>query len=161
MKKSFRPLPLDTFLVGYNQIYNLKNNIKGTAIFFTKDLYIVPPYMVHCMIRTGIIYEHNISVSIKTMDEPFGIKKVFVPDIDDGLSGLEIQAGYMEVLDLPKLFKEEEINAKAIFYGIEDIYAKKLSFKIYSFFKKITPNFVQFHALPYNKLHGVVTRLEI
>ncbi|MBL7128631.1 MAG: KUP/HAK/KT family potassium transporter [Ignavibacteria bacterium] len=161
MRKSFRPLPLDTFLVGYNQIYNLKNNIKGTAIFFTKDLYIVPPYMVHCIIRTGIIYEHNISVSIKTTDEPFGIKKVFAPDIDDGLSGLEIQAGYMEVLDLPKLFKEEEIHAKAIFYGIEDIYAKKLSFKIYSFIKKITPNFVQFYALPYNKLHGVVTRLDI
>ncbi|MFC2093473.1 KUP/HAK/KT family potassium transporter [Bacteroidota bacterium] len=161
MRKSFRPLPLDTFLVGYNQIYNLKNNIKGTAIFFTKDLYIVPPYMVHCIIRTGIIYEHNISVSIKTMDEPFGIKKVFVPDIDKGLSGLEIQAGYMEVLDLPKLFKEEEINAKAIFYGIEDIYAKKPSYKIYAFLKKITPNFVQFYSLPYNKLHGVVTRLDI
>ena len=161
MKKSFRPLSIVTFLVGYKQIYDLKNNIKGTAIFFTKDLYIVPPYMVHCMLRTGIIYENNISVSIKTMEEPFGIKKVFVPNIEDGISGLEIQAGYMEVLDLPRLFHEQEINAKAIFYGVEDIYAKKLTFKIYSFLKKITPNFVQFHKLPYNKLHGVVTRLDI
>ncbi|OGU55337.1 MAG: potassium transporter Kup [Ignavibacteria bacterium RBG_13_36_8] len=161
LRRSFRSLPIDTFLVSYNQLYDKGNFIQGTAIFFAKDLHIIPPYMVHTMIRTGIIYENNIIISIITMDKPFGIQKLFVPDISEGLSGLEIQAGYMEILNIPEILKECGLDAKVIFYGVEDIYARKFTMKIFAFLKKITPNFVQFHKLPYNKLHGVVTRLQI
>jgi K+ potassium transporter C-terminal domain len=32
---------------------------------------------------------------------------------------------------------------------------------VFSFIKRLTPNIVQFYKLPYNKLHGVVTRVEL
>ena len=74
MYKSFRSLLIDVFTESFNQIYQLNNNIKGTAIFFTKSLKEIPPYVVHCMIRSNIIYEENILLSICVNDTPYGVK---------------------------------------------------------------------------------------
>lgn len=161
MRKSFRSLPIDTFLISYEQIYELGNNIKGTAVFFARDLDMVPPYIVHTIIRGNIIYEHNIIVSVVTMDKPFGIQKLFIPDIAEGLSGVEIQIGYMQLANVHKIIKELDVDPKVIFYGVDDIHAKRFLMKLFAVIKRATPNFVQFYELPYNKLHGVVTRLEI
>ncbi|KUO61811.1 potassium transporter Kup [bacterium BRH_c32] len=161
MRKSFRSLPIDTFLTSYEQIYELGNNIKGTAVFFARDLDMVPPYIVHTIIRGNIIYEHNIIVSVVTMDKPFGIQKLFIPDIAEGLSGVEIQIGYMQLANVHKIIKELDVDPKVIFYGVDDIHAKRFLMKLFAVIKRATPNFVQFYELPYNKLHGVVTRLEI
>ena len=161
MHKSFRALPIDIFIESFNQIYSLKNNIKGTAIFFTKTLKEIPPYVVHCMIKSNIIYEENILLSISINDTPYGIKFHEKQEIESGLSGIIIDVGYMEYLDIPKLLKENGITEKVIFYGVEDITTKNPLLKIYAFLKKISPSFVTFYRLPYNKLHGVATRLEL
>jgi len=161
MYKSFRALPIETFIVSYNQIYGKGTNIKGTALFFTKNLKEIPPYMVHCIIRGNIIYENNILVSICTTDKPYGVNFERVENIAHGLSGIIIEGGYMEVLDIPSLLKKNGINEKVIFYGVEDISTNKPLLKIFAFLKKITPSFVRFYTLPYNKLHGVETRLEL
>ncbi|OGU63571.1 MAG: potassium transporter Kup [Stygiobacter sp. RIFOXYC12_FULL_38_8] len=159
--RSFRSLPIDTYLVSYEQIYEAGKILPGTALFFTKSLDMIPPYMVHCTLRGGILYEDNVLVSVVTTDSPRGIQKLYVPEIADGLSGFEIQIGYMERLDIPKLLKETDIDPKVMFYGVDDIKAKKMYLKFFSFIKRITPNFVQFIELPYHKLHGVLTRIEI
>ncbi len=161
MHRSFRPLPIDTFIISYNQIYGLGTNIKGTALFFTKSLEEIPPYMVHCIIRGNIIYENNILVSIRTTDKPYGVNFQKVENIAHGLSGIIIEGGYLEVLDIPALLKKNGISEKVIFYGVEDISTNKPVLKIFAFMKKITPSFVKFYTLPYNKLHGVETRLEL
>lgn len=161
MHRSFRALPIDTFIVSYNQIYGLGNNIKGTALFFTKNLKEIPPYMVHCIIRGNIIYENNVLVSINTTDKPYGVNFQKVENIAHGLSGIIIEGGYLEVLDIPGLLKKNGITEKVIFYGVEDISTNKPWLKIFAFIKKITPSFVRFYTLPYNKLHGVETRLEL
>ncbi len=159
--KSFRSLPIDTYLISYEQIYAKGNILPGTALYFTKSLDMIPPYMVHCTLRGGIVYEHNVLISVLTTDHARGVNRLYVPDIADGLSGLEIQVGYMEKLDVPKLLKEAAIDPKVMFYGVDDIKAKHFYLKFYSFIKKVTPNFVQFLELPYHKLHGVLTRFEI
>jgi KUP system potassium uptake protein len=161
MSMSFRSLPIDTFLESYNQIYTSESKIKGTALFFVKNMEMVPPYVVHTMIRGNIIYEENIFVSIQTTDAPYGVSVKKIDNISLGLRGYVVEAGYMELLDLPKIFKDSGISGKAIFYGEEDIVTKKPLLKIFSLLKRITPHFVKFHDLPYNKLHGVVTRLEL
>ena len=161
MYRSFRSLPVEVFTESFNQIYSLNNNIKGTAIFFTKNLKEIPPYVVHCMIRSNIIYEENILLSIEIKDTPYGIKFNEKKEIEKGLSGIIIEVGYMEYLDIPQLLKENGITEKVIFYGVEDIITKKPFLKIYAFLKKISPSFVTFYRLPYNKLHGVATRLEL
>ncbi|MGA7837855.1 MAG: KUP/HAK/KT family potassium transporter [Ignavibacteriaceae bacterium] len=161
MYRSFRALPIETFIVSYNQIYGLGNNIKGTALFFTKNMKEIPPYMVHCIIRGNIIYENNILVSICTTDKPYGVNFQKIENIAHGLSGIVIEGGYLEVLDIPGLLKKNGINEKVIFYGVEDISTNKPWLKIFAFIKKITPSFVRFYTLPYNKLHGVETRLEL
>jgi KUP system potassium uptake protein len=78
-----------------------------------------------------------------------------------GLDAFEVRAGYMEIFDIEQLLKENDINEKVIFYGIEDIATANPVWKVFSTLKKLTPNFVQFNKVPAAKLQGVVTRVEM
>lgn len=158
--KALRPLELDIFMLSYEQIY-AKGRITGTALFFLKGLDVIPPYIVHCVIRSNIIYDRNIFISIIRTDDPFDIACHHKKDVGTGLEFFEVNAGYMEVLDIEKLLKTNGISEKVIFYGIEDIETKNPIWKVFSLIKKLTPNFVQFNKLPAAKLQGVVTRVEM
>ncbi len=158
---ALRPLDLDTFLLSYEQIYAKGKNIPGTGLFFTRETPIVPPYVVHCIIRSNIIYERNVFISILRSDEPFGLKSQVKMGIGPGLDAFEITAGYMEVIDIEKLLKKHGIHEKVIFYGVEDISTGNPVWRIFSVIKKLTPNFVQFNKLPASKLQGVLTRVEM
>jgi KUP system potassium uptake protein len=159
--RTIRPLKLDVFLHSYIEVYQALNKIMGTALFFARDMRKVPAYIVHTMFMNNIIYEDNIIVSITTLDEPFGVNSFFRDDLAPGLRAFEIQMGYMEVVDIEKLLKEAGINEKGIFYGLEEISTRNIFWKIFSMMKRLAPPFVHFHDLPPNKLHGVVTRIEI
>lgn len=159
--RTIRPLKLDVFLHSYNEVYQALNKIKGTALFFARDMRKVPSYIVHTMFMNNIIYEDNIIVSITTLDEPFGVESRFKDDLAPGLRAFEIQMGYMEVVDIEQLLKKAGINEKGIFYGLEEIATRNIIWKIFSMIKRLAPPFVQFQDLPPNKLHGVVTRIEI
>jgi KUP system potassium uptake protein len=121
----------------------------------------VPSYIVHTMFMNNIIYEDNIIVSITTLDKPFGVKSLFKEDLAPGLRSFEIQMGYTEVVNIEQLLKNAGINEKSIFYGLEEITTRNFFWKIFSMLKRLAPPFVQFHDLPPNKLHGVVTRIEL
>ena len=158
---ALRPLDLETFMLSYEQIYGKQRNIPGTGLFFVRGLDVIPPYLVHCVIRSNIIYERNVLISILRTDEPFGVESAHTPGMGPGLDGFEIQAGYMEVIDIEKIIREHGIQEKVIFYGIEDIATTNPVWKVFSLIKKLTPNFVQFNKLPAAKLQGVVTRVEM
>jgi len=158
--KTFRALPLDVYKTSYEQIYNSGKRLEGTALYFTRDLESIPPYLVHCTIMTGIIYDNNILISIMRTDEPYSVDVKRVDGLAAGLSGVVISAGYMEVLDIPEILKREGINERVIFYGVEELITKKIFLKFYAMLKKLSPNFVQFYKLPYRKIHGVITRNE-
>ncbi|TSK04435.1 MAG: KUP/HAK/KT family potassium transporter [Geobacter sp.] len=159
--RALRPLDLDIFLLSYEQIYAKAKNIPGTALFFIKALDVIPPYIVHCMIRSNIIYERNVLISIVRTDEPFGNIARHKKDVGTGLEFFQISAGYMEVLDIEKQLKEHGITEKVIFYGVEDIETRNPVWRLFDLIKKVTPNFVQFNKLPAAKLQGVVTRVEM
>ena len=158
---ALQPLQLDVFLLSYNQIYQALNKISGTALFFAKDAKEIPPYVVHTMFKNNILYEDNIIVSIVRRDDPFGVTGYFKEDLAPGLRSFEIQMGYMEIPDVEDILREADIREKTIFYGVEDITATNICWQAFSVIKKLTPNIVQFFKLPANKLHGVVTRVEM
>jgi len=155
------PLDMETFLISYEQVYGKGRNIAGTALFFTRKGMAVSPYIVHCILGSNIIYENNIFVSITRTEEPFGVETHYQPDFGSGLHLLDIMAGYMTVVNIEKLLKENGIKEKIIFYGVEEISTKNPIWQVFSVIKKLSPNFVQFHKLPAGKLHGVVTRVEM
>ena len=159
--KALRPLDLETFLLSYEQIYAKARTIPGTGLFFTREYNVVPPYVVHCIIRSNIIYERNVFISIVRTDEPFGISSKVTGELGSGLEAFEIFAGYMEVIDIEGLLKRNGIAEKVIFYGVEDISTNNPVWKVFSVIKKLTPNFVQFNKLPASKLQGVLTRVEM
>jgi KUP system potassium uptake protein len=158
---ALQPLTMDVFLLSYNQIYKAVNKISGTALFFAKDAREVPPYIVHTMFKNHILYEDNIIVSIVRREDPFGVTGYFKEDIAPGLRSFEIQMGYIEIPDVEEILRDAGIQEKTIFYGVEDITATNICWQAFSVMKKLTPNIVQFFKLPANKLHGVVTRVEM
>ena len=159
--RALRPLDLDTFEMAYEQIYAKGKNIPGTGLFFVKEYSVVPPYVVHCIIRSNIIYERNVFISIVRTDEPFGLVSELKTGIATGLDVFEIHAGYMEHLDIQELLDANGIKEKVIFYGVEDISTPNLVWKLFASIKRNTPNFVQFNKLPTSRLQGVVTRVEM
>lgn len=158
---ALKPLDLETFMISYEQIFGKGRNIPGTGLFFVRGLDVIPPYLVHCVIRSNIIYERNVLISILRTDEPFGVESVHTKEMGPGLEGFEIQAGYMELIDIEKIIRAHGITEKVIFYGIEDITTTNPIWKFFAVIKKLTPNFVQFNKLPAAKLQGVVTRVEM
>jgi KUP system potassium uptake protein len=159
--RKLRPLDMETFLISYDQVYGKGKNIVGTALFFTRKGPVVSPYIVHCILGSSIIYENNIFISITRTEEPFGVESHYQKGFAPGLHLLDIQAGYMTILNISQLLKENGIEEKIIFYGVEDISTRNPIWKVFSVLKKVSPNFVQFHKLPARKLHGVVTRVEM
>ncbi len=157
---ALKPLDLETFLLSYEQIY-AKGPIRGTGLFFTRETDVVPPYVVHCIIRSNIIYERNVFISLLITDEPLGVETELIKGIGPGLDAFRIEAGYMEVVDIETHLKANGIQEKVIFYGVEDIATRNPVWRVFSVFKKLTPNFVQFHKLPASRLQGVVTRVEM
>lgn len=158
-----KPINLKTFLNKYNSMYKNKNmaKIKGTALYFAKDVTKIPPYIYNIMFNNNIIYEDNVIVSITKLDDPFGVESTIKGQLADGLRIFEIKTGYMEIIDVDKLLKKSGIDEKIIFYGIEDIVTENIIWKVYSMIKKNTPTFVQFYELPSHKIHGVITRIEM
>jgi KUP system potassium uptake protein len=159
--RSLHPMDFNTFLERYTKTYKSANKIRGTALFFIKDIREFPPYIVNTMFLNNIIYEDNILVSVIVKDEPFGVTGFFKEDIAWGLRQFVIQCGYVEVFDVEEILREAGIDEKTIFYGLEDIMTRNAIWKLFSLIKKLSPTFVQFHKLPHHKLHGVLTRVEM
>jgi KUP system potassium uptake protein len=159
--EALSPLNLDVFLEEYTKIYNSVNKISGTALFFARDIKRLPPYIGNTMFNNNIIYYDNIIVSLIKTENPYGVSGSFKSHLAVGLRVFEIYMGYMEVVDVEKILKENEIEEKTIFYGLEDIVSDNVIWRIYSMIKKLTPAFVQFYKLPPHKLHGIISRVEM
>ena len=159
--RALRPLDLETFLLSYEQIYAKGHNIPGTGLFFVREAPVVPPYVIHCIIRSNIIYERNVFASLTRTDEPFGVKAHLSLGLGPGLDAFDVRAGYMELVDIENLLKKNGIEEKVIFYGIEDIATSNPVWSIFATIKRQSANFVQFHKLPASKLQGVVTRVDM
>ena len=103
--RSMRPLDFDTFQIAYSQIYGKGKNIPGTGLFFVKEWNVIPPYLIHCIIRSNIIYERNVLISIIRTDDPYGIEASVKKDLAEGIDAFVITAGYMEFLDIEALLE--------------------------------------------------------
>jgi KUP system potassium uptake protein len=158
---ALRPVPLDEFLPKFNEVYSTMNRISGSALYFARDFRRIPQYIPRTMFTNNIIYEENIIVSIIRTEQPFGVTWGFTRELTKGLSIFEIYLGYMEIVDIGAILKEADIEEKTIFYGMEDIITKHFIWRIFGAIKHLTPSVVQFYRLPADKIHGVVTRVEM
>jgi len=158
---ALRPVPLEEFLQKFDVVYNSVNKISGSALFFARDFRKLPQYIPRIMFTNNIIYEDNIVISIIRTEQPFGVTWGVTREITKGLSIFEIYLGYMEIVDIGKILKEAEIDEKTIFYGMEDIATNRIVWRIFAAIKRLTPSVVQFYRLPSDKIHGVVTRVDL
>lgn len=160
MFKSIELMEKEEFLNKYNELYPVLTKLDGTALFFARGVDRVPPYIVQTLFVNNILYKENIFVQINKANDPFGLHYELT-QIAEGLKILKIEVGYMDVLRLEKVLKALDIEAKGIFYGVEEIETHNFFWHIFALIKKITPSFVSFYKLPYHKLHGVITQVKM
>ena len=158
---ALRPVSLDDFLPKFDEVYRSVNRISGTALFFARDFRQIPQYIPRIMFTNNIVYDDNIIISIIRTEQPFGVTWGVTREITPGLSIFEIYLGYMEVVDIGTILKEAEIDEKTIFYGMEDIVTSHIFWRIFAAIKRLTPSVVKFYKLPSDRIHGVVTRVDL
>lgn len=158
--KAIKLMDKDEFLQKYEDIYPKVNKIEGKALFFARGIEKVPPYIVQTMFINNIIYTENIFVQVNKTSGAFGLH-YDLKQVTRGLNILTIDVGYMEMFKLEKVLKALDIEEKAIFYGIEDIETNNFFWHIFAIIKKVTPTFVSFYKLPFNKIHGVITQVKL
>jgi KUP system potassium uptake protein len=158
---ALRPVPLNDFLVRFNEAYHSMNRISGTALFFARDFRHLPLYIPRIMFNNRIIYDDNIIVSITRTEEPFGVTWGVTREVTSGFSIFEIYAGYMEFVNIGNILKEAEIDELTIFYGMEEIITTHMVWRIFGAIKRLSPSLLQFYKLPADKIHGVMTRVEM
>ena len=161
LSEALRPVPLEDFLKQFDVVYHSVNKISGSALFFARDFRKLPQYIPRIMFTNNIVYEDNIIISIIRTEQPFGVTWGVTREITPGLSIFEIYLGYMEIVDIGKILQEAGIDEKTIFYGMEDIVTVHVVWRIFAAIKRLTPSVVQFYKLPADKIHGVVTRVEL
>jgi KUP system potassium uptake protein len=161
LASSLKPVPIEDFLPEFNKVYASVNKISGSALYFARDFRRLPQYIPRTMFVNNIVYEENIVISIIRTEQPFGVTWGVTRELTKGLSIFEIYLGYMEIVDISKILKEADIDEKTIFYGMEDIATNHVVWKIFGAIKHLTPSVVQFYRLPADKIHGVVTRVEM
>jgi KUP system potassium uptake protein len=161
LRKFLKSMPLESFLEKYNLTFDQTTKISGTALFFTRETGNVQSYVTQTMFDNKIMYSDNIFISIIRREDPFGVIAFFKGDLASGLRIFEIHCGYMEVLNVDKILKNAGIFPRAIFYGLDEIVSKNIIWRFFGLIKRLVPNFAQFYKLPYNKLHGVVTLIEM
>jgi KUP system potassium uptake protein len=155
------PVTWEDFLTKFNQSYTTVNRIPGSALFFIRDFRRIPQFIMRIMFTNTIMYEENILVSIIRTEQPFGIIWGFTREITKGLSIFEIYLGYMEIVDIGDILNEAGVQEKTIFYGMEEIITTHPVWQVFSAIKRLTPSVVQFYKLPSDKIHGVITRVEM
>ncbi|HNX17882.1 MAG TPA: KUP/HAK/KT family potassium transporter [Methanoregula sp.] len=161
LANSLKPVPLNEFLPKFNEVYKSVNKISGSALYFARDFRQIPQYIPRTMFTNNIVYEENIIISIIRTEQPFGVTWGVTRELTNGLSIFEIYLGYMEIVDISKILVEADIDEKTIFYGMEDIVTNHVVWRIFGAIKHLTPSVVQFYRLPSDKIHGVVTRVEM
>jgi len=161
LARSLTPIPLDEFLPKFNALYKSVNRISGSALYFARDFRLIPQYIPRTMFTNNIVYEENIIISIIRTEQPFGVTWGVTRELTPGLSIFEVYLGYMEIVDISTILKEADIDEKTIFYGMEDIVTNHIVWKIFGAIKHLTPSVVQFYRLPSDKIHGVVTKVEM
>jgi KUP system potassium uptake protein len=150
------------FIDEYMRHYEKKYKIKGTAIFLTRQLDRLPPYIAKTMFTNHIIYERNILLTLQVKDEPYGIRPINMGQQAPGLDYFVIQIGYLEtIIDFEAILKDAGIQEISIFYGIEDIIPTDALARAYTILDGLTPTFVQFYNMPADKLHGVIVKVEM
>ena len=152
-------MPFQEFIPKFKETYATSPKIEGTALFLIRDVREIPSYITQTMFSHGIIYEDNVFLSITGRNDPFGITGFYREGMAFGIRSFEIQFGYMEVITADDILREAGIEERAVYYGLEDIFATNVFWKIFALIKRISPTFIKFYEFPPEKLHGVITKV--
>lgn len=158
--RGLNPMDRGVFLRKFEDRYSHYPKLPGTAVFFAQSMDHIPAYMTRTIFIHGIVYKDNVIISVQPKEDPYGVNWK-LQEVRPGLRYLSIQYGYMQVIHILTIMRQLGIEETTVFYGMEEIVTNNLIWKVYAVIKRLSPSFVQYYRLPPDRVHGVVTRLEM
>jgi KUP system potassium uptake protein len=119
-------VPLDLFLNDLRSPNSMIQRVKGTAVFMTSNIAIVPAVMLHHIKHNKVLHEQIIllSVIIQRVPEIPANKKIEMKILEQGFFGITVNYGYMEKPNIPLILKEctkIEIDGKMLNVDVSQI----------------------------------------
>lgn len=107
-------VPLDLFLNDLRSPNSPIRRVKGTAVFMTSNLSIVPAVMLHHIKHNKVLHEKIIllSVIIQRVPEVPLAQKIEIKALEQGFYQITVNYGYMEKPNIPMIL--QECNTKDI-----------------------------------------------
>lgn len=101
-------VPLDLFLNDLKSPGSQIQRVKGTAVFMTSNISIVPAVMLHHIKHNKVLHEKIIllSVIIKKVPEVPASEKIEIKLMEQGFYGITVYYGYMEKPNIPAILRE-------------------------------------------------------
>ena len=161
IRAGLKPLPLDEFVGIFKKAYSRQPHLVGEGLFAARLLDFLPPYIPRTMFANQILYETNVICQVIRSEYPYGQTAEFLPDPTPGLRLFRITAGYKEVVDLGEVFSAHGLHPTAIFYGAEEIVARRWPWTLYAWIRKMGSTWVQFYRMPLEVAHGVIQRVQL
>ncbi len=95
-------IQLDSFLPGLMLAPPVR--VPGTAIFLTTQGGLVPHAMLHNLKHNKVLHEHNVFLTVETLQVPFAPagKRLSIASIGDDFHRVVVRFGFMETPDVPQ-----------------------------------------------------------
>lgn len=150
--------------------------VKGTAIFMTSNLEVVPPVLLHHIKHNKILHERVVFLRIVTesIPETSSEKKVTYSDLGNGFHQLIACYGFMENPTIPKIFKYAEkqglhldLQATSFYLGRETLILSGKSNmqrwrkQIFSFISRNASDATAYYEIPPGRVVELGAQIEI
>jgi KUP system potassium uptake protein len=150
--------------------------IPGLAVFLTANLNRAPTTFLHNLDHYNIIYEKNLFLTIKYLNEPFVLDKnrIHIQYIDENFSTMIIKFGYMEKINIPKALEfcsEGDFRftaSKAIFFLSRRVFRPALIGKmpywqgrVFKIMANTDKDMIDFFHLPAGQVVEIGTQVRV
>jgi len=77
--------------------------VPGTAVFMTANLNVVPHALLHSLKHFKVLHEHNVLLSVETLETPFAdaAERIEMRDLGHSFHAMTLRFGFMEDPDVP------------------------------------------------------------
>jgi len=77
--------------------------VPGTAVFMTANLNVVPHALLHSLKHFKVLHEHNVLLSVETLETPFAdaAERIEMRDLGYSFHAVTLRFGFMEDPDVP------------------------------------------------------------
>ena len=172
IEKSLYPLNLFVSEIKNSEV----SRVKGTAVFMTSNMEVVPPVMLHHIKHNKSLHERVVFLRISTESVPEvpADKKICRTELSNGFHQLTASYGFMENPTIPEIFRLASqknfflnLQSTSFYLGRENLIIRKKTKmarwrkQIFSFISRNAPDATAYYEIPPGRVVELGAQIEI